>query len=99
MNIFEGSRRIAKLTAAGIAVGFLLAFAYVNPETVSVSYLITDGKTPPTRVDECQSSAQSEKWFRLFEQLSPIYKWNPGGLDTVQSCTVRRTSPESNAHS
>jgi IS30 family transposase len=40
-----------------------------------------------------------KKWFRLFEQLSPIYKWNPGGLDTVQSCTVRRTSPESNAHS
>ena len=21
-----------------------------------------------------------EKWPRLFEQLSPIYKWTPGGL-------------------
>ena len=60
MNIFEGSRRIAKLTAAGIAVGFLLAFAYDNPETVSVSYLITDGKTPPTRVDECPPTLSGE---------------------------------------
>ena len=23
---------------------------------------------------------EDEKWLRLFEQLSPIYKWNPGGL-------------------
>ena len=61
MNIFEGSRRVAKLTAAGIAIGFLIAFAYDNPEPVSISYLITDGKTPPTRVDECQSSAQSAR--------------------------------------
>ena len=60
MNFFEGSRRIAKLTAAGIAIGFLLAFAYASPETVSVSYLITDGKTAPTRVDECQSGAKIE---------------------------------------
>ena len=21
-----------------------------------------------------------QKWLRLFEQLSPIYKWIPGGL-------------------
>ena len=60
MNIFEGSRRIAKLTAAGIAVGVLIAIAYGNPEPVSVAYLITDGKAPPTRVDECQSGAKIE---------------------------------------
>ena len=24
-----------------------------------------------------------KKWLRLFEQLSPIYKWIPGGLRTV----------------
>ena len=35
-----------------------------------------------------------QRWSHLFEQLSPIYKWNPGGLETV-----RTTSPESNAHS
>jgi hypothetical protein len=23
---------------------------------------------------------QGKKWSRLFEQLSPIYKWIPGGL-------------------
>ena len=52
MNVFEGSRRVAKLTAAGIAIGFLIAFAYDSPETVSVSYLITDGKTAPTLIYE-----------------------------------------------
>jgi len=60
MNVFEGSRRVAKLTAAGIAVGFLIAFAYDNPETVSVSYLITDGKTAPARVDECPPTLSGE---------------------------------------
>ena len=24
-----------------------------------------------------------EKWLRLFEQLSPIYKWIPGGLRSM----------------
>ncbi len=31
-----------------------------------------------------------EKWSRLFEQFSPIYKWIPGGLSEVQSCPRRR---------
>lgn len=61
MNIFEGSRRIAKLIAAGIAVGFLIAFAYDNPEPVSVAYLITDDKTPPTRVSECGSGTENRE--------------------------------------
>ena len=26
----------------------------------------------------------SQKWLRLFEQHSPIYKWNPGGLLTAK---------------
>ena len=25
-----------------------------------------------------------QKWLRLFEQHSPIYKWNPGGLLTAK---------------
>ena len=25
-----------------------------------------------------------KKWLRLFEQHSPIYKWNPGGLLTAK---------------
>jgi predicted nucleic acid-binding protein len=28
----------------------------------------------------CNVVALEEKWLRLFEQLSPIYKWTPGGL-------------------
>ena len=66
MNIFEGSRRIGKLTASGIAVGFLIAFAYDNPEPVSVSYLITDGKTPPARVDKCDLTSVQENRERTF---------------------------------
>ena len=27
--------------------------------------------------------AVREKWLRLFKQLSPIYKWTPGGLRKV----------------
>jgi len=33
-----------------------------------------------------------EKWPRMSEQLSPIYKWTQGGLLKVQSCPRRRTA-------
>ncbi len=39
-----------------------------------------------------------EKWLRLFEQFSPIYKWIPGGSQTVQSCPRRRARGASHAH-
>ena len=35
--------------------------------------------------------SDAQKWPRLFEQLSPIYKWTAGGLQTVQSCPRRRS--------
>ena len=38
-----------------------------------------------------------KKWPRLFEQLSPIYKWTLGGLPKVQSCPRRRASLATNA--
>jgi uncharacterized protein len=31
-----------------------------------------------------------EKWLRLSEQQTPIYKWSPGGFTKVQSCPRRR---------
>jgi hypothetical protein len=31
-----------------------------------------------------------EKWLRLSEQQTPIYKWKPGGFTKVQSCPRRR---------
>ena len=37
-----------------------------------------------------------EKWLRLFEQLSPIYKWTPGGSQTVQCCPRRRSALATN---
>ena len=53
MNIFEGSRRIAKLIGACIAVGFLFVGITDRIEPVSVSYLWSeDGKTA-TRIDQC----------------------------------------------
>ena len=33
-----------------------------------------------------------KKWLRLFEQLSPIYKWNPGGSRKVQSSPWNRSA-------
>ena len=38
-----------------------------------------------------------QKWLRLSEQLSPIYKWTEGGLLKVQSCPRRRASLATNA--
>jgi hypothetical protein len=40
---------------------------------------------------------QRQKWLRLFEQLSPIFKWTAGGLPTVQSCPRRRAPLATNA--
>ena len=39
-----------------------------------------------------------QKWLRLFEQHSPIYKWSPGGWVTVQSCPRRRPCGAYHAH-
>ncbi len=50
---------------------------------------------PGRRVDRLVNVRQ--KWSRLFEQLSPIYKWTPGGLPKVQSCPRRRASLATNA--
>ena len=37
-----------------------------------------------------------ERWLRLFERLSPIYKWTPGELRKVQSCPRRREALATN---
>jgi site-specific recombinase XerD len=37
-----------------------------------------------------------EKWPRLSEQHSPIHKWNPSGLPTMQSCPRRRSALATN---
>lgn len=43
-----------------------------------------------------ERSVLGQKWSRLFEQLSPIYKWVPGGLRQVQSCPWRRSALATN---
>ena len=55
MNIFEGARRIAKLTAALIVVGFGFAIIIDEPRSpISVSYLIAGATKPPVRVEQCE---------------------------------------------
>jgi hypothetical protein len=39
---------------------------------------------------------RKQKWPRLLEQLSPIFKWTAGGLQTVLSCPRRRWSLATN---
>lgn len=59
MNIFEGSRRIAKLFAALIVVGFGVAIFTAQHDPVSVSYLVTGPGSAPVRVDQCVDSANT----------------------------------------
>ena len=35
-------------------------------------------------------ATELQKWSRLSEQQTPIYKWRPGGFTKVQSCPRRR---------
>lgn len=60
MNIFEGARRIAKLTAALIVVGFVANFFTEYYPPVSVSYLIAGATKPPVRVEQCEVSDASQ---------------------------------------
>ena len=55
MKIFEGARRIAKLIAACIVVGFCFAIIDEQPSPVSVSYLIEGAFKPPIRVEQCEA--------------------------------------------
>ena len=41
---------------------------------------------------ELQKFCNRQKWLRWFEQLSPIYKWTPGGLRKVPSGPRRRSA-------
>lgn len=51
MNIFEGSRRIAKLVAALIAIGFSVAALYVSPR-VDVTYKVITSDGFSIRTEE-----------------------------------------------
>lgn len=53
MNIFEGARRVAKVVAVLIVVGFGVAIFTAQHGPVSVSYLVTDPGGTPVRVDQC----------------------------------------------
>ena len=69
MNIFEGSRRIAKLFAVLIVVGFAIAIFTARQEPVSVSYLITGPDVAPVRVDECGLNLTKASRDEIYEAL------------------------------
>lgn len=58
INMFEGARRIAKLIAVFIVVGFGIAIVTDSARTVYVSYLVS-GQTV-VRVDRCPGAGSSE---------------------------------------
>ena len=60
MNIFEGARRIAKLTAALIVVGFVVTFFQDYFPPVSVSYVIAGATKQPVRVEQCENNDASQ---------------------------------------
>lgn len=49
INMFEGARRIAKLIAVFIVVGFGIAIVFSSPRTESVFFTITGPGQPPVR--------------------------------------------------
>jgi hypothetical protein len=65
--------------------------------------LHTSSLNPPDHIESDRQmrravvrKLEDEKWPRLSEQLSPIYKWTAGGLQTVQSCPRWRSALATN---
>jgi hypothetical protein len=72
MNIFEGSRRIAKLLGVFIIFGFILAFLDTYPHSIAVIYQINETGETPTRVDKCEGEI-SEHTERSYESKGKVY--------------------------
>ena len=53
MNIFEGARRITKVIAVMIVVGFGYAIFTEQADTVPLSYLSSGPEKTMARIDEC----------------------------------------------
>jgi type I restriction enzyme M protein len=67
---------------------------YFTPRALIQAMVTCVAPKPGERI--CDPACGTEKWSRLFEQLSPIYKWAPGGLPEVQSCPRRRSALATN---
>lgn len=80
----------------GLVLGYAL-FAYLNGLLVNSSQ--TDARKIWTSIQAYVADMPGEvpeKWPRLSEQHSPIFKWTPCGLPTVQRCPRRRASLATN---
>lgn len=72
MNIFEGSRRIAKLFGLLIVVGYAIVIVFVSNETVYVHYLISAQGKPTVRVDECGPGSASKSKYTTSRRGSAV---------------------------
>jgi hypothetical protein len=92
MNIFEGSRRIAKLIGACIAVGFLFVGITDRIDPVSISYLWSeDGKTA-TRIDQCAVTDKERTATKA--KLADILKEKKSSNLAIGPITSRTTFKE-----
>jgi hypothetical protein len=70
-----------------------------NPELVLRPDIFTDNDQHLARdiiLHYVRRPSDDQKWLRLFEQISAIYKWTPGWLREVQSCPRRRSALATN---
>ena len=88
--MFEGARRVAKVSAVLIAVGFGYVMFTEQTDPLSVSYLISSPDNVPVRVDEC-SATDSTLSFRLTSRggvMLTIQICNPTPNATVEEYAV-----------
>jgi hypothetical protein len=80
----------AKYTAGAVAP----SLRCLRCSTMKTGPSTLAGVGPGARTGAVERSRTSDlqKWLHLFEQLSPIYKWSPGGLRRVRRCPRRRAS-------
>ena len=82
-DIGAGTGYLSRRMAPAVMPGGKVWAVDVQPEMISLL--------------QANLNRRGQKWLRLFEQLSPIYRWSPGELRKVQSCPRRRASLATNA--
>jgi hypothetical protein len=83
MNIFEGSRRVAKVSWVFIVIGFIIGFLYASPKSVFVTYRINGTGDLPERVDKCIPDLVEYKELSFEGKTIYVKLCLPEGLATL----------------
>jgi len=83
MNIFEGSRRVAKVAWVFIVIGFIIGFLYASPKSVFVTYRINGTGDLPERVDKCIPDLVEYKELSFEGKTIYVKLCLPEGLATL----------------